>query len=192
MGIASLNFWRTADGTRFFRNTENGFALQNVTAQNGEPETIETFEGSLADDYIIDGAYLFRKADGAIYNVLTGERAQVKYSMFRQDFQADRFWISPNGKYCVIRGVNVGNVAACGVMDLENGKMTAYTDDVFGFLAGAVVTDDGAVILSVSSGESGASFYQLRADAKRASAQNTDAQEETSRNADDPGTEAAH
>ena len=168
VGIASLNFWRTDSGVRYFTNTDGGFELRESASSKADPQTVETFPGSLEKDYIVDGVYLFRKADGSVYNVLTGEKRTVSYSMLREGFAADSFWISPNGRYCVFRGPNVNNVAACGVADLETGAVVAYTDEVFGYLAGAVAADDGSVVLSLASGKSGASYYQLLASAANA------------------------
>jgi hypothetical protein len=163
--IASMNFWRTDEGTLYFaKNDASGFDLKRAASSGSEPVVIKRFEGSIGSDYIVDGNYLFNRKTGEIYDVLSGSESKVNYSVFRQDFKADMFFISPNGKYCLVRGANTDNVAACGVADLENGTITAYTDDVFGFIASAVVLDDGNVVVSVANGESGTSFYQLTAD----------------------------
>ena len=169
--VDSLYFWRTDGGLRYFVKTADGFELRSVAAADAEPEVIERFSGDLAADYIVDGVYLFRKSSGEVYNVLTGDASSVNYGVFRTGFKADLFFISPGGRYCVVRGANTDNVAAVGLMDLKTGTMTAYTDEVFGFLASAVVTDDGAAVLSVATGESGTSFYQLIADITAVSAE---------------------
>ncbi|MBQ7688049.1 MAG: hypothetical protein IJT27_02405 [Clostridia bacterium] len=160
--IASMHFWRTEQGTQYFAlNDAGGFDLCSVASAEAEPEVLASFEGKIDKDYIVDGAYLFSKQTGEVYNVLTGETYTVNYDVFREGFRADQFYISPSGRFCVIRGANTDNVAACGVADLQTGAITAYTNEVFGYLAGAVVEDDGTVVLSIASGESGTSFYQL-------------------------------
>ncbi len=162
--IASLHFWRTDGGVRYFTKTADGFELRSVKAADADPEVIERFSGDINKDYIVDGPYLFNKTNGQLYNVLTGESASVDYGGFRTGFKADTFAISPNGLYCLVRGANTENVAAVGLVDLKNDRTRIYTDEVFGFLASAVLTDKGEVILSVANGESGSSYYQLLGD----------------------------
>ena len=160
--VAAPYFWRTDAGVRFFRtNAEGGFDLRNLTAADADSTVIASFTGSLADDYLIDGHYLLNRKTGEVCDVLTDETVSIPYDAFREGFAPDRFVVSPNGAYCLLRGANVGNVAAIAVADLKTGKVSAFTDEIFGFFASAVVTDDGTAVVSVASGESGTSFYQL-------------------------------
>ena len=164
--LASLNFWRTDGGVLFFRNTGEGFSLMRVKEAGGEAETVRAFEGNLSKDYLLSGACLLRRDSGEVYNVLTGERSFIDYSGFRENFAADLFTASPNGKYCVIRGVDTDTVAAVAAVNLETGDMHSYTDDMFGYVAAMSVADDGAAVLSLTNGKSATSFYQLLADLK--------------------------
>ena len=161
--VHGLYFWQRDGELRFFRSAGDGFSLL-VYGGSGEPAAAGGYGGSIAD-YIVRGEYLLNKATGAVSSVYNGVVGSVTYTCFKSGFQADLFEISPNGKYCVIRGANTGNVAACGLMDLEKGVMRAYTDEVFGRIASMSVQDDGSVILSVAADNEGSSFYQLTANA---------------------------
>ena len=161
MDVDGLYFWRTEDGTRFFRdNADGSFSLKMLTTA-GDTLTLETFPGSLGDDYFVRGRYLFSKKTGVVWDVTTLLTRQVYYGAFRSGFEADLFEISENGQYAVVRGKNTWNTPACGIMDFTTGEIVAYTDDVFGYLAAVNVLNDGTVVLSTASGESGSSYYQL-------------------------------
>lgn len=160
--ISAPYFWRTDDGTLFFRNNdEGGFDLRTLASANADSSVVKSFEGDLNADYLVDGHYLLNRATGEIYDVLADETRTVPYDSFREGFKPDQFVISSNGRFALLRGANTDNVAALAVADLTAGTVTSFTDEIFGFYAGAVVTDEGEVVVSVASGESGTSFYQL-------------------------------
>lgn len=159
--IASLNFWRANDGVYYFKKQAEGFALVKLASSDEEPEVIESFAGDIGADYLISGCCLLNKATGEVYNVRTGDKSNVDYSGFRENFEPDLFAASPNGDFCVIRGANTDNTAAVAVADLVTGKMHSYTEELFGYLASINVADDGSIILSLANGKSATSFYQL-------------------------------
>ena len=172
----------TVNETYFFRDNEDGsFSLKAFNPANQETRPLESFTGSLNEDYIVRGRYIFNKKTGSLLNVITGDAKQVTYTCFKDGFIADLFEISENGRYCAVRGLNDGAKCALGIMDLQTGVMTAYTDEVFNNVANITLTDDGAAIVSVKDTDNG--FYQLTAAfAADAPAENTTAAE---------GTEAA-
>ena len=161
MDVDGLYFWRTADGTRFFRDNADGTFSLKMLSSAGDTVTLETFQGSLQDDYFVSGKYLFNRKTGVVRDVTTLETKQVYYGAFRSGFEADLFAISENGETAVVRGKNTWNKPACGIMDFEKGEIVAYTDDVFGYIANVQILNDGTVILSTASGESGSAYYQL-------------------------------
>lgn len=158
--VASLHMWRDGDKTYYFRVIdEENFALQmfDGTAE----KTIKTFEGVIGTDYLVSGKYLLNKKAGVIYSILDGAEKKLDYSDFKKGFAPDMFVISENGQYCAIRGANNRNKPAFGMADLNSGEMKTYSDDIFGFIASMNVQDDGTIILSVATGESASSYYQL-------------------------------
>ena len=157
--VASLHMWETDAGVYYLANTEGGFALRRYDGEN--TEDIRSFEGSLADDYLIDGQYLLNKATGEIYGVLSGETKQLDYSRFKKGFAPDLFSISENGVYCIVRGSNNRNKPVIGMTDFVANTMTDYEDDVFGYTAALHVQNDGTVIVSAATGASASSYYQL-------------------------------
>ena len=58
-------------------------------------------------------------------------------------------------------GVNGGNNPACGIMNFDANRITAYEDNVFAYIANAHVLNDGSVYISAATGESASAFYQL-------------------------------
>ncbi len=160
--IDGLYFWNFEGDTYFFReNTDGSFSLMAYNPSNQETRPVDAFSGSLQEDYIVRGRYIFNKKTGSLMNVITGETKQVTYTCFKDGFTADMFEISENGRYCAVRGENDKNVYALGLMDLETGSMVAYTDEVFNSVANISLLNDGAVIVSVKDAEN--DFYQLTA-----------------------------
>ncbi len=167
--IAALEFWRTDEGTLYFRNvlTENeagektvtGFTLSRFDGEN--TEDIRSFTGSFENDYLLSGDWLLNRASGEIYNVLTGEEKKLDYTKFTTSFTPDIFKMSENGKYCVVRGQNNLGKPSVGIMSFSDNSFRTYTDNVFGYVASVQVLDDGTFIISVATGESTGVYYQL-------------------------------
>lgn len=158
--VASLNFWRTDKGTYYFSNTENGFVLKLFDGDKTN-ETVKSFEGDIKKDYIINGPCILHIKSGEVYNVLRDKTYKMDYNLFKMNFTPDLFDVSENGKYGIVRGANNFNKPALGVMDFENDKFYAYKDDIFGFVASMHALNDGGMAISVASGESASSYYQL-------------------------------
>lgn len=160
--IDGLYFWNYEGETYFFRDNEDGsFSLKAFNPSNQETRPLESFTGNLNEDYIVRGRYIFNKKTGSLLNVISGDAKQVTYTCFKDGFTADLFEISENGRYCAVRGLNDGAKCALGIMDLQTGAMTAYTDEVFNNVANITLTNDGAVIVSVKDTDN--DFYQLTA-----------------------------
>ena len=170
LDVASLDFWRTDDGTRYFslkkdaseENTEEtpeAFALMNMS--DGETEEIISFEGSLKEDYLLCGNYLLNIKTGEIYDVLTDKTEKLDYSLVAKTFSADIFSMSENGKYCVVRGKNSLNKPSIAVFDFEKNKTLAFTDNVFGYVASLQMLNDGTAVISLAAGENSSTYYQL-------------------------------
>ena len=160
--VDGLYFWNYEDETYFFRDNDDGsFTLKAYNEDSNETRSLEDFSGSLKDDYIVRGNFIFSKKTGHVMNVLTGEPYDLPYTAFGASFTADLFTVSENGRYCAVRGVAGNNRAGCGVMDLASGTFIAYTDDVFGNIANINLLNDGTVILSMAEGENAANYYQL-------------------------------
>ena len=158
--IDSLHFWRTDEGVYYFsKNDDKSFTLKFY---NGSEDTdIKTFEGSINDNYLICGEYILNKASGEVYRITDGTVRQLDYSDFKRGFEPSLFDISENGKYCVIRGSNNRNKPAFAAYDLEVGSCVSYIDDIFGYIASINVTDDGTMIISLATGDSASSYYQI-------------------------------
>ena len=159
VGVDSLHMWETDDGVYYLSKTDTGFSLRRYDGK--ETTDIRAFEGTLAEDYLIDGQYLLHRATGEIYGVLSGETKQLDYSHFKKGFEPDMFSISENGVYCVVRGSNNRNRPVIGMTDFVSGAMTDYEHDVFGYTAVLHVQNDGTVIISTATGVSASSYYQL-------------------------------
>ena len=157
--VASLHMWRTDEGVYYFGRSGEGFVLRCFDGENHTE--IKQFEGSLENDYLICGQYILNRASGEIYGVVSGETKQLDYSSFKKGFLPDLFSISENGVYCVIRGANNRNRPVLGVTDFVAGVMEDYEDDVFGYTASLHVQNDGTVVISLATGESASSYYQL-------------------------------
>lgn len=170
LDVASLDFWRTDNGTRYFalkkdaseestEEVQEAFSLMNMS--DGEYEEITSFEGSLKEDYILCGNYLLNKKSGDIYDVVNDRSLKLDYSKIASTFTPDMFTISENGKYCVVRGRNSLNKPSLGVMDFENNKFTTFTDNVFGYVASIQALNDGTAVVSLAAGENSSTYYQL-------------------------------
>ncbi len=160
--VDGLYFWNYEDETYFFRDNDDGsFTLKAYNEESNETRPLEDFSGSLKDDYIVRGSFIFSKKTGHVMNVLTGESYDLPYTAFGASFTADLFDVSENGRYCAVRGVAGNNRAGFGVMDLLSNTMIAYTDDVFANIANINLLNDGTVILSMAEGENAANYYQL-------------------------------
>lgn len=160
--IDTLHFWNYEDEVYFFRDNDDGtFTLKAYNPTSRETRSLDTFSGILRDDYIIKYEYLLNKATGEIMNVLTGNRYQLDYSVFESEAEVDMFFISENGKYCSVRGKNPDGSAVFSVTNLETNEKTGYMDEIFGEIANVNLLNDGTVIVSISTGENSASFYQL-------------------------------
>lgn len=158
--IASMNMWRTEKGVYYFRNRdEGGFTLKFFNGS--KTEKIREFDGVLADDYLICGDYILNKLSGEIYGILTDKTAQLDYSAFKKDFAPSIFRISDNGRYCIFRGSNNRNKPVFGLADLETGEKKSYSDDIFGYVASMNVQNDGTMIVSLATGTSASSYYQI-------------------------------
>lgn len=172
LDVASLNFWRTKDGTRYFavKSEENGEAEGTAEAPasfvlmnkgDGATEEIASFEGSLKEDYLLCDNYLLSKKSGEIYDVLTDKTVKLDYSPVAKTFTPDIFTMSENGKYCVLRGRNSLNKPSIAVVDFENNKTLAFTDNVFGYVASLQMLNDGTAVISLAAGENSSTYYQL-------------------------------
>ena len=159
--VASLNFWRNGSDTYYFEKNyeDNSFSLYRY---DGEKATeVKKFGGDIKKDYLISGEFILTKSTGEVYNCISGQTLNIIYSCFNSGFTADLFTMSENGKYAVVRGVNGGNNPACGIMNFDANRMTAYEDNVFAYIANAHVLNDGSVYISAATGESASAFYQL-------------------------------
>lgn len=159
IGVSSLHMWETDAGVCYLAKTDSGFVLRSFDGENHTD--IRTFDGSLNDDYMISGRYIFNKASGEIYNVLDASVRQLDYSGFKKDFVPDMFSMSENGVYCVVRGAGNGYKPVIGMADFAADTMTNLEDDVFGYIAAMHVQNDGTVTISAATGESASSYYQL-------------------------------
>ena len=160
--VDGLYFWNYEGETYFFRdNADGSFSLKAYNPSTSETRPLESFAGSLQDDYIVRGRYIFNKKTGSLMNLITGENDQVTYTAFKTGFTADLFEISENGRYCAVRGADADKMPALGIMDLETGTMIAYSDEVFAGVAAMNLLNDGAVILSMAENEG--VYYQLTA-----------------------------
>ena len=122
---------------------------------------VKKFSGDINEDYLISGEFILTKSTGEVYNCISGQSLGIIYSCFKSGFTADLFTMSENGKYAVIRGVNGSNMPACGIMDFDANKITAYEDNIFAYIANAHALNDGSVYISAATGESASAFYQL-------------------------------
>ncbi len=177
LDVASLNFWRTDDGTRYFAvKTEDAGESEGATEENKEEapsrfalmnkadeetEEIASFEGSLKEDYLLCDNYLLNKNSGEIYDVLTDKTVKLDYSLIAKTFSPDIFTMSENGKYCVVRGRNSLNKPSIAVIDFVNNKTLAFTDNVFGYVASLQMLNDGTAVVSLAAGENSSTYYQL-------------------------------
>ncbi len=168
LDVASLNFWKTDAGIRYFalKETEDtdaaavtAFSLMNY--KDKKSEEIISFEGSLKEDFIISGTKLFNVKTGEIYDVLSEKTVKFDYSRFSTSFTPDLFKASENGKYCIIRGRSNLGKPSLGIIDTETGDTYTYTDNVFGHIASMQALPDGTIVLSLAASESAESFYQL-------------------------------
>ena len=168
LDVASLDFWETEDGIRYFALKEaddtdtaavSSFALMNY--KDSKSEEIITFEGSLKEDFIISGTKLFNIRTGDIYDVVTGKSVKLDYNKFNTSFTPDLFKAGEDGKYCLVRGKSNLGKPSLGIIDIETGETYTYTDNVFGHIASMQTLSDGTIILSLAAGESAESYYQL-------------------------------
>ena len=168
LDVASLDFWKTDDGIRYFKlnspdETDAAavatFSLMNY--KNKESEEIISFDGSLKEDYILSGTKLFNIKTGEIYDVITGENVKFDYGKFSTSFTPDLFKAGEDGRYCLIRGKSNLGKPSLAIIDTETGESYTYTDNVFGHIASMQALSDGTVILSLAAGETAESYYQL-------------------------------
>lgn len=170
LDVASLNFWKTEDGIRYFKlkNTEDtdaagvsAFSLMNYNDENSRE--IISFDGSLKEDFIISGTKLFSIKTGEIYDVVTGENTKFDYGKFSTSFTPDLFKAGEDGKYCLIRGKSNLGKPSLAIVDTQTGEAYTYTDNVFGHIASMQALSDGTIILSLAASETAESYYQLTA-----------------------------
>lgn len=161
VNVASLNFWRNGSDTYYFAKNydDNSFSLCRYDGK--ESTEVKKFSGEIDKDYLISGEFILTKSTGEVYNCVSGQTLTINYACFSSGFTADLFTISENGKYAVVRGVNGNNKPACGIMDFDANKITAYEDSVFSYIAGIHALNDGSVYISAATGESASAFYQL-------------------------------
>ncbi|MCH5197569.1 MAG: hypothetical protein J1E34_01575 [Oscillospiraceae bacterium] len=160
--VDSLHFWNYEDEIYFFRDNDDGtFTLKAYNPSSGETRSLETFSGTLSEDYIIKYEYILNKASGEVMNILTGDKYQLDYSVFGEGAEIDMFDISKNGKFCSVRGKTASSGAVFSVTNLETYSKTSYENEVFGEIASVNLLGDGTALISVSTGENSASFYQL-------------------------------
>lgn len=158
--VASMHFWRTDEGTYYFSDVDGEHFALNLF-DGDESTAVASFEGDIAADYVIDGDYICNKASGEIYNVITKESLKLDYSEIKKNFAPDMLDISDNGEYVIFRGSGLRNRPVCGIMNFKTGKLLSYTDDIFGYAAAIHVQNDGSLLISVATGESASSYYQL-------------------------------
>ena len=168
LDIASLNFWETDGGIRYFtlKSTEDtdAAAVTSVSLMNysnKKSEEIASFDGSLTEDLIISGTKLFNIKTGEIYDVVTDETVQLDYSVFSTSFTPDLFKAGEDGRYCLVRGRSNLGKPSLAIIDTKTGATYTYTDNVFGHIASMQALSDGTVILSLAASESAESYYQL-------------------------------
>ena len=168
LDIASLNFWETENGIRYFalKNTEDTdaaavTAISLMNYKDKKSEEIISFDGSLTEDFIISGTKLFNIKTGEIYDVVTDETVKFDSSVFSTSFTPDLFKAGEDGRYCIIRGKSNLGKPSLAIIDTETGKTYSYTDNVFGHIASMQALSDGTVILSLAASESAESYYQL-------------------------------
>lgn len=195
--VLSLNFWRTDEGIYYFlagdeenrspaEETEEGavsgeyFRLCFFDGKN--EKEIGTFDGNLAEDYIIDGDFILNCTTGEIYNILEGTALEISYENMAKSFRPDMFEISANGKYCVVRGANNRNHPAVILCDFESGEQVDYTDDIFGFVSNINIASDGTVAISVATDSTAVSYYQIVSGSRSSAAGNEEIPGETEEN----------
>ncbi len=162
IGIDSLYFWKYEGETYFFRAEDaESFTLKAYNAVSGETRSLETFSGSLSEDYLVRGQWILDKHTGALLNVITGQTCTVPFASFSKQFTAGVFEISENGRYCVIAGADAKGKAICGRMELDTGSLRVYTNDIFGGVATAAALNDGTVLLSAAASKNGETYLQL-------------------------------
>ena len=168
LDVASLNFWETEGGIRYFKlkKTEDtdaaavtAFSLMNY--KDKKSEEIISFEGSLKEDYILSDTKLFKLETGEIFDVVTEKTVKIDYTKFSTSFTPDLFMAGEDGRYCIVRGKSNLGKPSLGIVDTETGEMQTYTDNVFGHIASMQALSDGTIILSLAAGESAESYYQL-------------------------------
>lgn len=167
--VASLNFWRTQDGTLYFaektttdengESKADGFALFSYDGEN--TTEAKAFDGSLSQDYILSGEWILNRKSGEIYNVVTGEEKKLDYTQFETSFTPDLFEMSENGKYCIVRGENNLGKPALGFMNFESELFLTYSDNVFGYVVSMQALDDGTAVINLAAGEKSSTYYQL-------------------------------
>jgi len=163
--VDTLHFWNYEEETYFFRDNDDGtFTLKAYNPSSKETRSLETFTGTLKDDYIIKYEYILSKETGEIMNVLTGVKYQLDFSVFSEEADVDMFDISENGKYCSVRGKNSDGAAVFSVTNLETMDSTVYANEIFGEIANVNILNEGTVIVSSATGENSSSFYQLVAE----------------------------
>ncbi len=170
LDVASLDFWKTEDGIRYFRlnsaDETDAAAATTFSLMNYKDKTSEeiiSFDGSLKEDYILSGTKLFNIGTGEIYDVVTGNTAKFDYSKFNTSFTPDLFKAGEDGKYCLIRGRSNLGKPSLAIIDTETGESYTYTDNVFGHIASMQALSDGTIILSLAASEAAESYYQLTA-----------------------------
>ena len=170
LDVASLDFWKTEDGIRYFRlnsaDETDAAAATTFSLMNYKDKTSEeiiSFDGSLKEDYILSGTKLFNIGTGEIYDVVTGDTAKFDYSKFSTSFTPDLFKAGEDGKYCLIRGRSNLGKPSLAIIDTETGESYTYTDNDFGHIASMQALSDGTIILSLAASEAAESYYQLTA-----------------------------
>lgn len=165
LDVYTLHFWRSEGDLFFFRRAEGGFTLNVKYGSTGVEDTLLTFTGDLEKDYVVDGHFLFNKATGELTNVLTSEKHYVDYGLFGAEgtFTVDSCAISENGEWAVLRGMDAEKNAICGFVRISTGKVVAYKDETFNYVAGMHVMNDGTILLSMAASNDPANttYYQL-------------------------------
>ncbi|MBQ7639097.1 MAG: hypothetical protein IJS90_09380 [Clostridia bacterium] len=160
--VDTLHFWNYEEETYFFRDNDDGtFTLKAYNPSSGETRSLETFSGDLSEDYLIKREYILNKKTGEVMNILKGDKYQSIYSILGYEYKTDMFGVSEQGKYCCVRCVKEDGEVLFTVTNLETGEKTVYSNEIFADIASVNLLNDGTVVVSVSTGENSASYYQL-------------------------------
>lgn len=136
----ALGFYakNTDDGFLYLEKTDTGFATIKHTSS--EQEELYSYTGDFAD-HIRSKDYLLSKNTNTVYHIPTNQTVNINISG-GDNFKAEIFSVSQNGKYALMRGISQ-QVPALVLCDLDKGTGKLYFNESFALLVAPYITSDG-------------------------------------------------